>query len=88
MYVVVELQGSESLGVKSDWVDFRVVWRNNRENESESIVGDVGFEDDLHVWNPMGQYQIGVEGFFECFEGFPAFWSDIANNPFSSQTCE
>ena len=40
---------------------------------------------DLHVWNPMSQYQSGGEGFFEHFEGFPAFQSEISNNSFSNQ---
>ena len=53
MYVVVELQGSEGLGMKSDRVDFRVVWRCDRENGGEGVVGGVGFEDDLCVWDPM-----------------------------------
>ena len=56
MYVIVELWGSESLGVKSNQVDFGVVQRYNRENGGEGIVGGVGFEDDLHIWNPMSQY--------------------------------
>ena len=36
----------------------------------------------------MSQYRSGGEGFFEHFEGFPAFWSELPNNSFSSQTCE
>ena len=29
-----------------------------------------------------------VKAFFEGFKGFPAFQSEVPNNPFSSQTCE
>ena len=36
----------------------------------------------------MSQCWSGGEGFFEHFEGFPAFWSEIPNNSFCSQTCE
>ena len=36
----------------------------------------------------MSQCWSGGEGFFERFEGFPAFWSEIPNNSFSSQTCK
>ena len=34
------------------------------------------------------QYWSGGEGFFECFKRFPAFWSEVPNNSFSSQTHE
>ena len=88
MYVVVELQGSEGLGMKSDRVDFRVVWRCNRKNGSKGVVRGVGFEDDLCVWNPMSQYRSDSESFFESFKGFPAFQSEVPNNSFSSQTRE
>ena len=88
MYVIVELWGSEGPGVKSDQVDFGFIWRCDRENGSEGIVGGVSFENDLHVWDPMGQYRSGGESFFEHFEGFPAFRSEVPNNSFSSQMHE
>ena len=88
MYFIVELWGGESLGVNGDWVDLRVIRRDGRENGSEGVVGGVGFKDDLHVWNPMSQYWCSGEGFFEHFKGFSAFWSEIPNNSFSSQTHE
>ena len=88
MYIIVELQGGESLGVKSDRVDFGIVRRCDRENSGEGVVGSVGFEDDLRIWNPMSQYWGCGKGLFEGFEGFPAFWSEVPSNPLSSQTCE
>ena len=53
MYIVVELQGGESLGVKGGRVDLGVVQRGNGENGSEGIVRGIGFEDNLYIWNPM-----------------------------------
>ena len=53
MYIVFELWGSESPGVKGNQVNFRVVWRYDRENGGKGIVGGIGFEDDLCVWNLM-----------------------------------
>ena len=88
MYIAVELQGGEGSGVKGDWVNFGVIWRDDGENSGKGIVGGIGFGDDLCIWNPMSQYQSGGEGFFEHFEGFSAFWGEIPNNSFSSQTCE
>ena len=88
MYVIVELWGSESLGVKSNWVDFGIVQRCDRENGGEGVVGSISFEDDLHIWNPMSQYWGRGKGFLEGFEGFPAFQSEVPSDPLSSQTCE
>ena len=88
MYVVVELWGGESLGVKSNRVDFGVVQRYNRENGSEGVVRGISFEDDLCVWNPMSQNQSSGEGFFEHFKEFPAFQGEIPNNSFPSQMRE
>ena len=54
MYIVVEFQSGEGLGVESNQVDFRTVQRCDRENGGKGVVGGVSFEDDLHVWDPMG----------------------------------
>ena len=88
VYVIVEFWGSETLGVKGDQVNFRVFWRYDGENGSKGVVGGISFKDDLCVCNLMSQYWSGGKGFFEHFEGFSAFWSEIPNNFFSSQTCE
>ena len=47
MYIVVELWGSESPGVKGNQVNFGVIQRCDRENGAEGVVRGVGFEDDL-----------------------------------------
>ena len=57
MYIVVELRGGGGLGVKSDRVDFGIVWRCDQENGGEGVVGGVSFKDDLCIWNPVGQYR-------------------------------
>ena len=67
---------------------FGVVWRHNREDGSESIVGGISFKDDLCIQNPMSQYQSSSEGFFECFEGVSAFGGEVPSNSFSGQTRE
>ena len=87
MYVVVELWGSESLGVKSNQV-LGVIRRDDQENGSESIVEGVSSEEDLCIRNPMSQYWCSGEGFFEHFKGLSAFWSEIPNTSFSSQIHE
>ena len=37
---------------------------------------------------PNGSYQSGGEGFFECFEGVSAFWSEVPSDSFSGQMRE
>ena len=88
MYIVVELRGGEGPGVKSDRVDFGIVRRCDRENGGEGVVEGIGFEDDLCIWNPVGQYRGHGKGLFEGFKGFPAFRSEVPSDPLSSQTHE
>ena len=88
MNIIVEFWSSEGLRVESDQMYFGVIWRHNRENDSESVVGGISFEDDLCVRNPMSKYQSSSEGFFEGFEGVSAFWSEVPSDSFSGQTCQ
>ena len=87
MNVVVELWSSEGPRVEGDRMYFGVVWRHDREDGGESVVGGVGFKDNLCIRNPMSYYRSSSEGLFECFEGIFAFRGEVPNNSFSGQTC-
>jgi len=52
MYVVVQLRHSESAGVKGNWVNF-IIFVNNGEDCSKSIVQGISFHDELSIGNPM-----------------------------------
>jgi len=54
MYVVVQLCCSKSTRVKSNWVIF-IIFINNREDCSESIVRSISFHDELSIGNPMSK---------------------------------
>ena len=53
MNVIVELWSGESPRVEGDRMYFGVIRRHNREDGGESVVGGIGFEDNLCVQNPM-----------------------------------
>ena len=44
--VVIQLQRDESVGMESDWVEFRIEGVDG-ENCSKSVIGGVSFDDDL-----------------------------------------
>ena len=68
MYIVVQLHGVESLGVKGDWMYLIVCWRYCGQNCCWSIVGGVGFDNEWSIRNPMHKDQSSREGFFKCFK--------------------
>ena len=69
--VVVQLRASQGAGVEGDRVEF-VVGSEDGKDGSESIVGSVGFDDNLSIRYPMGENRSGSESFFESGKGFPA----------------
>ena len=54
MCVVVQLRRSESARVKGNWMNF-IIFVNNGENCSESIVRGIGFYNELSIGNPMSK---------------------------------
>ena len=58
MCVVVQLRRSESARVKGNWVNF-IIFINNGENCSESIVRSISFHNELSIGNPMSEDRCG-----------------------------
>ena len=54
IYVVVQLCYSKSARVKGNWMNF-IIFINNREDCSESIVRGISFHDELSIRNPMSK---------------------------------
>jgi len=76
MYVVVQLCHSESARVKGNWVNF-IIFINNREYCSESIVRDISFHDKLSIGNPISKDRSGGKCFLERVESIytgGSFW--------------
>ena len=67
MCVVVQLRRSESARVKGNWVNF-IIFINNGEDCSESIVRGIGFHNELSIGNPMSENRGGGKCFLERVE--------------------
>ena len=67
IYVVVQLCRSESARVKGNWMNF-IIFVNNREDCSKSIVQDIGFHNELSIGNPMSKDRSGGKCFLERVE--------------------
>jgi len=52
--VVVQLHCGESVGVKSNWMNF-IIFVNNGEDCSKSIVQSISFHNELYIRNPMSE---------------------------------
>jgi len=67
MCVVVQLRRSESARVKSNWMNF-IIFINNREDCSKSIVQGIGFHNKLSIGKPMSKDRSGGKCFLERVE--------------------
>jgi len=67
MYVVVQLRRSESTRVKGNWVNF-IIFINNGEDCSESIVRGISFYNELSIKNPMNEDRSRGKCFLERVE--------------------
>ena len=67
MCVVVQLHCSKSARVKSNWMNF-IIFVNNGEDCSKSIVQGISFHNELSIGNPMGEDKSGGKCFLERVE--------------------
>ena len=67
MCVVVQLCHSESARVKGNWMNF-IIFVNNGEDCSKSIVQGISFHDKLSIGNPMSEDRYGGKYFLERIE--------------------
>ena len=67
MYVIIQLYCSKSVGVKSNWMNF-IIFVNNGEDCSKSIVQGISFHDKLSIGNPMSEDRYGGKYFLERIE--------------------
>ena len=67
MCVIVQLCHSKSVRVKGNWMNF-IIFVNNREDFSESIVRDISFHDELSIGNLISKNRSGGKCFLERVE--------------------
>ena len=64
IYIIVQLCCSKSARVKSNWVNF-IIFVNNGEDCSKSIVQSISFHNELSIGNPISEDRSGGEYFLE-----------------------
>ena len=87
MCVVVQLCHSESARVKGNWVNF-IIFINNGEDCSESIVRGIGFHNELSIGNPMSEDRGGGKCFLERVESILTGGVELPRNVLPGETCQ
>jgi len=67
MCVIIQLCRSKSVRVKDNWINF-IIFVNNGEDCSESIVQGISFHDELSIRNPMSEDRCRSKYFLERVE--------------------
>jgi len=86
MYIVVQLCHSKSTRVKGNWIIF-IIFINNGENCSKSIVRDIGFYNELSIGNPMSEDRSGGECFLERVENISTEGVKLPRNVLPGEAC-
>ena len=87
MCVVVQLCRSESARVKGNWVNF-IIFINNGEDCSESIVRGIGFHNELSIRNPMSENRSGGKCFLERVESILIREVELPRNVLPGEVCQ
>ena len=87
MCVIVQLHCSESARVKGNWVNF-IIFINNREDCSKSIVRDIGFHNELSIGNPMSEDRDGGKCFLERVESILTGGVKLPRNVLLGEMCQ
>ena len=70
MGVIIEIWGTEGVGMESHGVDFTGISLDGKDG-TQSIIGGIGFYDDRFIRDPVGKDRCGGESRFQGLEGFP-----------------
>ena len=87
MCVVIQLRRSKSAGVKNNWINF-IIFINNREDCSESIVRGISFHDELSIGNPMSEDRFGGKCFLERVESILTGEVKLPRNVLPGEACQ
>jgi len=87
MCVVVQLCCSESARVKGNWVNF-IIFINNGEDCSKSIVQSISFYNELSISNPMSEDRSGCECLLERIESIMTGGVKLLRVVLLDETCQ
>ena len=86
MCIVVQLHHSKSVRVKDNWMNF-IIFVNNREDCSESIVWSICFHNELSIGNLMSEDRSGGKYFLERVESILTGEVKTLQNVLLSEVC-
>jgi len=87
MCVVVQLHCSKSTRVKGNWMN-SIIFINNREDCSKSIVQDISFHDELSIRNPISEDWSESECSLERVESISTGEVELPRNVFPDEACQ
>jgi len=87
MCVIVQLCHSESARVKGNWMNF-ILFINNGEDCSESMVRGISFHNELSIGNPMSKDRCGDECFLERVESILTGGVELLRNVLPGEACQ
>ena len=87
MCVVVQLRHSESARVKGNWMNF-IIFINNGEDCSKSIVRGISFHNELSIRNPMSKDRSGGKCFLERVESILTEGVKLPRNVLPGEVCQ
>ena len=87
MYVVIQLCYSESARVKGNWMNF-IIFINNGEDCSKSIVRSIIFHNELSIGNPMSEDRCGGKYFLERVESILTEGVELPRNVLPGKACQ
>ena len=87
MCIVVQLHHSKSVRVKDNWMNF-IIFVNNREDCSESIVWSICFHNELSIGNLMSEDRSGGKYFLERVESILTGEVKTLQNVLLSEVCQ
>jgi len=87
MCVVVQLCYGKSVGVKSNQMNF-IIFINNREDCSESIVRSISFHDELSIKDSISEDRGGDECLLERVESITTGGVKLPGNVLPGEVCQ
>ena len=87
MCVIIQLHHSKSARVKGNWMNF-IIFINNGENCSKSIVRGISFHNELSIGNPMSENQSRGEYFLERVESILTGGVELPRNVLLGEACQ
>ena len=87
MCVIVQLRRSECVRVKGNWMNF-IIFINNGEDCSKSIVRGISFHNELSIRNPISEDRYGGECFLERVESILTGGVELPRNILLGEVCQ